>query len=162
MPLGTFVVGAYTGTFDSVALGITDEGYELSWEPRLEAIQKSDVYGDAMIDTIYRGVDYFCQTEFMEYKAGPIDAALTFAALGVVGVIGRLGSNEAEPLVLTATTGTPAAAAPASLTAPLAILAPGSNPRMQFNSRLRTIPVRFVLLPSVVTPFAQPVAFTTT
>lgn len=148
MALGTFIVGAYTGTLNSVALGITDEGYEVQWEQKQETIAKSDVYGDKMIDTYYRGTDWFVQTEFMEYKAGPIAAAYPWAAsMGLEGVIGRLGSDVGTALVLTATASTPAATTPASLTASKCIIAPGSNPRAQYTSRLRTMPVRFVLLP---------------
>lgn len=147
MALGTLVVGAFTGALNSVALGMTEEGYELQWEPKSDMINRSDVYGDTMIDFVHRGIDYFMQTEFKEYKAGPIAAAQPWAALGVLGTIGRLGSDVAVAMVLTATAGTTAAATPATLTANKAILAPNSNPRAQFNSRLRTLPVRMVLLP---------------
>lgn len=160
MALGTFIVGAYTATHNSVALGMTEEGYEMQWEPKAEMINRSDVYGDTMLDIIYRGCDWFFQAEFKEYKAGPIAVAFPWAALGVLGTIGRLGSDVAETLVLTATAGTPAAATPASLTASKAILAPNSNPRAQFNSRLRTLPVRLVLFPTVVDTVLR--SFTTT
>ncbi len=151
MALGTFISGAYTGTFNSAALGITEDGYALQSEPKSEVINKSDVYGDATIDAIHRGVDWFVQTEFMEYKAGPLSVwAFWQSAIGVQGTIGVLASSLAFPLVLTATAGTPAAATPATLTGLLAMLAPGSNPMAQFVSRLRTIPVRMQLLPSVV------------
>lgn len=151
MAIATFIDGAYTGTFNSVDLGITEDGYDLQSEPKSEVINKSDVYGDAMLDSIHRGVDWFVQTEFMEYKAGPLSVwAFWQSAIGVQGVVGKLASQLAFPLVLTATAGTPAAATPATLTGLLACLAPGSNPHAQFTSRLRTIPVRMQLLPSVV------------
>ena len=132
---------------NAVALGITDEGYDLQWEPKSDVIGKSDVYGDMTLDLIYRGTDWFFQTDFMETKAGPLAAAYPWGALGVQGIIGRLGSDVATSLVLTSTTGTPAVATPATLTATKPILAPGSNPNAQYNSRLRTMPVRFILLP---------------
>jgi hypothetical protein len=147
--LGTFIVGAYTGTLASVALGMTDEGFEVQWEPKVDLINKSDVFGDALLDLIYRGCDWFVQMDFKEWKTGPLAAAMPWGAgvLGVQGVIGRLGSDVATALVLTATAGTPAATTPASLTAAKAILAPNSNPKAQFSSRLRTLPVRMVALP---------------
>ncbi len=145
--LGVFIAGAYTGTLNSVALGITDDGYTLQIEPKQQNIEKSDVFGDAMIDSVFRGTNFFLQTEFMETKAGPLAAAYPWAALGVQGIVGRLASNVATPLVLTSTVGTPAVATPATFTASLTILAPGSNPEFQYNSRLRTLPVRLVLLP---------------
>lgn len=150
MSLGSFIAGAYTSTYNSVALGITDEGWELQWEVKADLINKSDVYGDMLLDLIYRGTDWFLQAEFMEYgKAAVRDASFPWGAgtLGIQGIIGRLGSNIASALVLTSTTGTPAVATPATLTASKAILAPNSNPRAQFNSRLRTVPVRLALLP---------------
>lgn len=160
MAIATFIAGQYAGTLNAVALGITEEGYELQLEPKSDTIERSDAYGDMMLDLIYRGTNYFLQTEFLEYKAGPIAAMQPWNSLGGQGVIGRLGSDVATPLVLTATTGTPAAAAPATLTASLAILAPGSNPRAAFNSRLRTVPVRFVCLPTSTLGIVR--CFTTT
>lgn len=141
-----FIAGAYTGTLNAVALGIAEEGYELQVEPHAEAINRSDVFGDMMIDAVYRGQDYFLQADFMEYKAGPTAAAFPFGALGVQGVIGRLYSDIATSLVLTATAGTPAAATPATLTASKTILAPNWNVNAAFHSRLRKLPVRFCLL----------------
>lgn len=153
MPLGTFITGAYTGTLDAAALGIAQDGYEVTIEPKQTPINRSDVYGDMLLDTIYRGIDAFAQAEFMEYKTGTIAAAnqlnTTFGLANAV--IGRLGSDIADALVLTATANTPAAAAPASLTASKAILAPNHNPRLLFNSLLRTVPIRWQLLPYVDT-----------
>jgi hypothetical protein len=148
MPLATLITGAYTMTYDAAATGITEDGYELSWEPKQELINRSDVYGDMTIDAIFRGTDAFIQTEFKEWKSATLAAAYPWATLGQIGVIGRLASNVAKALVLTATAGTPAAAAPATLTATLALLAQNSNPRAMINSRLRTLPCRFMLLPA--------------
>ncbi len=128
-------------------MGITDEGYALQWSAKAQVIEKSDVYGEMMLDGVYRGSNWFFQTEFLEYKSGPVAAAFPYGGFGVQGVIGRLMSDIAAAMVLTSTAGTPAVATPASLTATKAILAPGSDPSAQFNSRLRTMPVRLVLLP---------------
>lgn len=147
MALGTFVAGAYLGTLNSVALGLAQEGYELEIEPKQTLINRSDAWGDSLLDTIFRGIDANVQAEFMEYKAGPISAMNQFASFGLAtGVIGRMGSDIATALVLTATPNTPAAASPASLTATKAILAPNHNPRLVFNSVLRTVPIRWALL----------------
>lgn len=148
MALGTFIAGAYTGAYDSVALGMTEDGYELSWETKAERIEKSDVYGQKLIDFVYQGTDFALQADFMEYQASTVAAGYLYgAALGTEGVIGRLGSNVAEALVLTAVAGTTAAATPATLTANLAIVQPGTGSNVRFTSRLRTVPVRFTLLP---------------
>jgi hypothetical protein len=147
MALGTFIAGAYTSTHGGVAVGITDDGFALQWSAKAQAIEKSDVYGDMMIDGVYRGSNWFLQFECMEYKSGPIAAAFPYGGFGVHGVIGRLMSDVASAMVLTSTAGTPAVATPATLTATKAILAPGFDPNAQFSSRLRTMPVRLLLLP---------------
>jgi len=147
MPLATFVAGRYSATLASIDLGIAESGYELSMEPKHQLINKSDAFGDTLLDTVLRGVDWSLQSDQLEYKAGPISAIGQIAALGTLGVIGRLGSSVAGALVLTSTAGTPAAAAPATLTAAGAMLAPNANPRLLFNSELRKVPIRFVFLP---------------
>ncbi len=148
MALGLFIAGAFTGAYNSNACGITEEGYDLQWEPKQDAIEKSDVYGDMHIDSIYRGTNWFFQTEFMEVKQATNAASYPWgSAFGVAGIIGRLASDVAAALALTATAGTPAVATPATMTATKTILAPGSNPHNQWNSRLRTTPVRLVMLP---------------
>lgn len=147
MALGTYVAGAATATYDATALGQTQEGYEIQYEPKADMINRSDIYGDTMLDIIFRGADVFAQMEFIEYKAGPLAVAFPWASQGALGLIGRLGSDVAKALVFTAVAGTPAALVPATLTASKAILAPNGNPRFSINSRLRTIPLRMVLLP---------------
>lgn len=123
-------------------------GYEIQLEPKEQMINRSDQFGDMLIDTIYRGADWYCQYESMEaWLNGVRTAMYPYGALGTVGTIGRLGSDLAVNLVLTATTGTPAATSPATLTANLTKLAPNSQPNMSFNSELRTVPTRLVFFP---------------
>jgi hypothetical protein len=149
MALGVFIAGAYTGTLSSVALGLTDDGYKVSWQPKGERIEKSDVYAQKLLDVIYQGTNWFIDAEFLEANnAGPLAAAYPWgASLGLEGVIAQLGSSVGTALVLTSTANTPAAAAPATLTANQAILDPDFNPEMVYSSRLRTLPCRFALLP---------------
>lgn len=148
MSLGTFIAGRYSSVWNSVSLGIMDQGYDLQMDPKEQLINRSDAYGDMLIETIYRGVDWSMMCESLEYMAGTTGALYPFGTLGAVGVIGRLGSAIATPLVLTSTVGTPAAAAPATFTGTLTKLHPAANPRLLFNSALRTVPIRFVLYPS--------------
>ena len=111
-------------------------------------INRSDAFGDMIIDTIARGSDWYCQWEAMEaFLAGTQAAMHSFGALGVVGVIGRLGSDIATSMVLTSVAATPAVASPATLTATKSKIAPNSQPRMNFNSMLRVIPIRHQWLP---------------
>jgi hypothetical protein len=150
MALDTFIAGRYTGTYDAVDVGIQENGYELQQEPKARTINQSDAYGETTIDTIYSGADYFLQFMGLAYKAGSIAPFWPWAALGTMGIISRLGSDTAEAMVLTAIAGTPAATAPASLTATKAILAPNYSASLLFTSELRKVPVRLQFLPSDV------------
>ena len=148
MSLGTFVAGRYTAAWNSVAIGLCTEGYEVQMEPKEAMINRSDAFGDTMIDTIHRGADWFCQFEAMESWTASIKSIVSpYATFGLLGVIGQLGSAVCFPLVLTSTAGTPAATSPSTFTATLAKLASNSNPRWQFNSVLRTCPIRMQLYP---------------
>ena len=148
MALGVFIAGRYSSTLNSVSLGIMREGYELSMEPHHQLINRSDAFGDTLIETILRGADWALQCDALEYTTGPKNAiSQVTGTLGTLGVIGRLGSDVAQSLVLTSTAGTPAATSPISLTALKTMLAPNANPRLKFTSELREVPMRFVFFP---------------
>ena len=147
MALDTFVAGRYSTTYNSVDVGITEEGYELQQDAKAQQIVPSDAYGDSIIDLVYRGGDVYLQFEGKAYKAGAITPFWPWGALGVMGIIGRLASAVALSTVMTATTGTPAAAAPATWTGLLSILAPNNPARLLYNSKLRTVPIRLLILP---------------
>lgn len=150
MPLGTWIAGRYTGVYDSSSLGIMQDGFEIVYDHKEQEINRSDAFGDSLIDTIARGGNWSIQYEAMEaWLTGVKRAVLPYASnLGELGTIGTLGSAAAKALVLTATAGTPAAASPASLTATLCKLAPNSQTSVfRMNSVLRTMPVRMVFLP---------------
>lgn len=147
MPLDTFVSGAYSHTYNSVDTGITHNGYDLQIASRGEPVGPSDVHGQSVIDLVYRGGDVHIQYDSMAYKAGAITPFWPWAAIGTVGVIGRLGSNVAATALLTSTAGTPAAAAPTTVTGTKAILAENFDARLLFHSVLRSVPTRLRLLP---------------
>lgn len=151
MALDTFIAGRYSGTYNSVDVGVTEEGYEVQQDAKAQLISPSDAYGDAIIDFIYRGGDCYLQFESKAYKAGSITPFWPFGAIGLMvataGPIGRLASDIAAAMVLTSVSGTPAVASPATLTGTKAILAPNNPARLMFNSKLRTVPVRLLLLP---------------
>jgi hypothetical protein len=155
MALDTFIAGRYTGTYNAVDVGITDQGYELEQTSSQEAIEESDAYGASFIDGIYRGGNVYLQFLCKAYKAGSIAPFWPWGSLGVMATaaapIGRLASAVAKATVLTAVANTPAAAAPASLTASLSILAANSPAKLLFNSKLRQVPVRLQFIPSVDT-----------
>lgn len=147
MPLDTFITGRYTGTYNSIDVGIQESGFELQLEPKQTPINQSDAFGDTTLDHIYRGADWFLQFTGLAYKAGIITPFWPWAGLGTMGAISRLASDVASAMVLSSLAGTPAATAPASLTATKSILAPNSPARLLFNSTLRNVPIRLQLLP---------------
>jgi len=155
MALDTFVAGRYTNTYNAVDVGITEAGYELQQDSKQELLDESDAYGNALMDMIYRGGDVFLQYECKAYKAGstspfwPWGGAVLGQMLTAAAPIGVLASGVAKATVLTSTANTPAAAAPATLTGSLSILAPNNSAKLLFNSKLRRVPIRLSLLPSL-------------
>jgi hypothetical protein len=151
--LDNFIAGRYTGTFQAVDVGITSNGYELEQTSSAEMIEESDYLGGSALDAIYRGGNAFLMFESLAYKAGSIAPFWPWASLGILASttlpIGRRASDVAGAMVLTSTPNTPAAAAPATLTGPSAILAPNQSARLLFNSKLRKVPVRLQLFPFV-------------
>ena len=153
MALETFVAGRYTGTWNAVDMGLQENGFMLSGQSSEELIAKSDAYGDTVLDTIYRGANWFMEFTALGYKAGTIAPLWPFATFGSLGLVGRLGSSLAQSLVLTSTAGTPAATSPTTLTATLAKLAEGFDARLMFDSSLRKVPMRMRMLPADVMQF---------
>jgi hypothetical protein len=150
----TIIDGQYTVTLAATTLGImkADDGVP-TLEPNIKAqpIAGTDAYGDTTIDAVWRGADWYCSMICMEYRAGVLTALWPFSAtMGRLGVIGRLFYDMSSALVLTAVAGTPAATSPASLTASKAIIAPGFSNRLTFGPLVRTVPLRFLLLPYIV------------
>ena len=151
MAIDTFIAGRYSGTYNSVDVGITEEGYTLSQDSAAHLINNTDAFGDSIIDWVYRGGNVSLQFEGKAYKAGAITPFWPYAALGKLSTtaapIGRLASDIALAMVLTAVANTPAAATPATLTGSKSILAPNNPANLLFNSKVRNVPVRLQLLP---------------
>ena len=149
--LDTFVAGRYSGTYNTVDVGITEEGYTLTQDSAAHMINNTDAYGDSIIDWVYRGGNVSLQFESKAYKAGSTTPFWPWGALGVMRTnaapIGRLASDVASAMVLTDVDATPAATFPATLTASKSILAPNNPAGLLFNSKVRNVPVRLQLLP---------------
>ena len=152
MAIETPIAGAYTTTWNAVAIGFTEDGFNLSMEAKAELVNNTDLYGDTIIDLIYRGGNCYLDTVAKIYKAGSTGPWWPYGALGTIATsaapIGRLGSAIAQALVLTAVAATPAAATPATLTASKAILPPDNQLSLTFTSKLRKVPLRWLALPS--------------
>ncbi len=148
MALETLVAGPYSAVFNSNDVGITENGFQIDQEASYQQVAPSDAYGDTVLDLIYRGGNVHVQYESKAYKTGSIAAAWPFAALGVLGTAGLLMVGASSPLAkvfimtrrLTDST-------PTTITANQAALAPNFPVRLLFDARLRTVPVRKMLLP---------------
>jgi len=155
MALDTLIAGRYSGTYNAVDVGITDDGYELEQSSSADMIDSSDAYGDSLLDWVYRGGEVSLSFTSKAYKAGAITPFWPWGAMGVMltaaAPLGRLASDVAKAMVLTATANTPAAAAPATLTGSLSILSPNSPAKLLYNSKLRQVPIQLSLLPSLNT-----------
>ena len=152
MAIETVVAGRYAGTYNAIDVGFTEDGYELEQRSSAENVDKSDIYGDSLLDFVYRGGEVRMRFNCKVYKAGSKTPFWPWGAFGVMATtlapISRLASAVASAMVLTATSATPAATMPATLTGSKAILPPGSNLRLLYSSRVRNVPNELVLLPS--------------
>lgn len=150
------ISGPYSVTFGGVATGIFvgDAGVPtLEMTVHGEPINRTDYWGRSLINNIFMGIDWRFLATLQEYRVGSIATFTPFAALGQLGVVGRLYYDLASALVLTAVTGTPAATAgaPNTLTASKAVLAPEFPIKLLFGPQARTVPIALQLLPYVIT-----------
>lgn len=165
--LESFVAGAYSSTYDPVGavaatdMGVMEGGYEITAQVGAELIGETDKYGATVVDEVFRGYQSVAlQCNALEYVAGVLLAAFPYATGTIpglgdipmtgyldVGVVARLASAVAGAVILTATANTPAATAPATLTASKAIIHESFDVKLVFDSKLRKIPLRFRLLP---------------
>lgn len=151
--LATLIDGHYGCTYNAVGIGITEDGFDLIQALKEEVIDESDAYGGTMIDYIYRGGNVTLRCDSKEFKAGsllpywPWGGGTWGRMRNASNPIGALAANVAAAVVLTSTSGTPAASAPASITGTYSILAPGQQGTLKFTSRLRRVPIFLALLP---------------
>jgi len=144
----TFIAGPYTATLNAMTIGIIEDGFDLENTADGKDLITGDNLGGSVQDGVYRGGQAFCSFTLLEPDLTQVKAALwPYAAEGVVGQVGRLDTNIAVALVLTAVAGTTAATEPATLTADLAILAENFPIRRLMASRARRIPMRLRLYP---------------
>lgn len=152
MPIEDFATGPYSGTYNAIALGLTEGGYTITHNQKAEEIAQSDLYGRTMLDYIWVGADVSCEFSLLAFTKGvaplnPFTAAL-YRVWNAATPVGTLASNMAKAMVLTATANTPAAAlGPATLTAGLSILAPNYSASHLYDSKLRKLPLRMQFLP---------------
>jgi hypothetical protein len=169
MAVGTFMAGRYSATYDppggtaAADMGLTEGGWTISVRYTKDLIQETDAFGAMTVDGIYRGVaDVMLTGNLIEWIAGALRALHPYGAAdhpisgaGYMGpgVIARLDSAIAGAIILTSTASTPAAAAPASLTATYCIIENGHDIQMNLDSKLRKMPGRWRLLPYLDTVY---------
>lgn len=160
MPLTAAVAGPYTGVWDAIDYGQTQDGFRLSIRTSWEAVRSAS-YGDSVVDLIYRGGECFLTFSGVEYNklddvnAGSLNlsvlapySATGSSGLGTMGQVGRLasGSSLVGSSVLTrviaATT-----SLPTTFTAVQSILAEDHMIEILAAPRHRIIPLMLRCLP---------------
>ncbi len=140
----TYIAGAYTALYKTLALGNVEQGFEIEWQATIEDII-SDVFR-GINDGVFQGVGVLIRTVLIEPNAAGVQSLLWpyNATLGVTGVTGRLMSSMAGPLVLTKCAGS--VAQPTSLTFPKAIIW-RDKVSSRYANQQRKIPVVIAALP---------------
>lgn len=145
-----FQSGSYTGTWNSIALGLITDAWRIRQTMEATAV-RADYYGDSVIDQIYRGGNAFCIFEGLNWAsvASIIGGSTAIGTMGIANLGCFTGaSGLAKPLVLTARIASGACApSPATLTAALSFLAEGFDIEYALGNSLRTLPLMLRLLP---------------
>lgn len=146
----SFIAGQYTATLATNALGQTKEGWRVEHQFFKRKIQ-GDNLAKSDQDAVWQGGNVFIKGTLLEYNAtGALAAFWPYGTAYLsMGVMGRLDSAIAGVLVLTAIAGTPAAAAPASITMNKVILAEGFPVDLLFYPDLREVPLRLQSYPYI-------------
>lgn len=157
----TTIAGRYTATFNPAAAGaaatgvLEDPGWRLGITPSWLAVDKTDAYADAVIETIWRGFSSITiDWRFREWNVPAVRAVnpgsnyvTSGAGTFKPGVVGRLGSALGGALIMTATAATPAAASPATATFSTIHMRPGYSTEWVYGPVERTTPVSMLVLP---------------
>lgn len=147
------IAGAYTSTYDSLPMAYTRQGYNLNFSQKGERIEESDLYGNCLLDIIYRGAQMSIDAVFRVYSDAVVNAIWPWASsfgsvYSAAYPVSQLASDAGGTFVLTAVLGTPAALGPGpnTLTTDPTILAPDQNTQLIFSSVCRDVPIRFDVL----------------
>ncbi len=163
MPIGSsLVAGAYTSAYTPAsgspnALGITRDGWIPTFAIHEDRVEKSDQYGNSLIEKFYLGARAGLSCTFMEWNSfvtGMLFPYSTFVSTGAgkfivanaASPIGQAASSKAGSLVLTVVANTPAAAKPATVT--YGLISPVNERDMSwtYDARHRTMSASFECL----------------
>ena len=150
-----FIAGRMTAFYGGNTIGQVSDGFTIEHTPRKRLIT-GDVMGpDTPQDAVFRGHDVFIEFNLMEYDAAGVAAAIwPYGTLGTATDIGRMdiagAGTLATTLILTdlGVANVPAENKPHTITADLAILAPGFPVQLLLAPDLREIPIRMQLYPN--------------
>ncbi len=185
----TPVSGPYVGTWNAYTVGLgtqDDDGYAVSCTVQGQEVNASDAYGMTLIETIYRGQNWRVNLRGLEWAKGALLTAhhmfgttqnasspstpvtnltptLTPFANTPVCNVGDVATTYAKTLLLTAIL-TGGISVPLTLSATFAGLSPNSQISYNLTSKLREMPLEFVLYPYTTTISAKTfiVPFTST
>lgn len=147
--LSNAIAGNYQMTWGGSSVGQVKDGIVLSGQPSFTQ-ELADLYGDLIIDGVYRGVNYFLRFTIVEHNAQIVDMMHPFATLGTPGLAGRFIQDIAKAVVMTPTASTPAASStPAwnTITASKCIPMTGFSNDVNFATRQREFPIYLLCLP---------------
>lgn len=153
-----YFAGHYTVTYDGSALGNSQDGWRWSHQVNKRPIT-ADAFGDTVIDSIYRGLEYFLAGTLLEYNAAGVTKILgaygdTLAEMDL-GKIGKLDVQHSlvKQIVLTSVLNADVSPSvtPATRTVPLCALAENFPVEILFANDLRTVPLRFRVYPNAST-----------
>lgn len=150
MALDTFVAGHSTGTYNAVAVGLTEDGFKLRSRQMGAPIDASDAFGKTMLDYSFQGVNWFADFTCLAFKPGSISPFSPWATMGTLGSVGKLASDHGTAFVLTAAAGLTASLAVASVTAPSSLIPPDTDGELLFSSVLRKVPVKLQFFPTLI------------
>lgn len=145
-----FVAGHYTGTYNSLDVGTTEQGFMIDPVFHREDIRTDD-FGDTIVDGIYRGYNLRISFELIRWSAAARDA-LMFpfdATLGTLAGIGQtIVGSFAKSLVLTPVSGINSNAK--TYTFPLCV-ADGNHGGFNLNTRTRRARCNLLVFPHPTT-----------
>lgn len=165
MALGTFATGPYTATYDATGaasgtpgqtaepgardIGIVQNSHRFTRTAAGEDVANTNLFGDTVIDSIYRGGQCFLTATIKEWKPYVRDILWPYAVeFGDVGTIGKLLSDMAGKIVLTPLAGTPAYANDGKIiTYGKAILSPQHNTEIMYGPVQRDVALVFRCFP---------------
>jgi|GEM_PF-6761323 len=146
------IVGRYTGTWNTLAMGQTKEGFRTQHQ-----ILKKPVMGDAAAqarqDAVYQGMNLEISCVLLEYDGAAIATIMwpnggTKWTLGTVGLLDASGASPLAKQMIFTRASASTTAVPATLTFPLTALKEGFPVDLLYYPDVREVPLLLVAYPN--------------